>query len=219
MVPNTSVSGLRVGATAVTLTLFLLFSALTYLGNFHAAWLNVASLGMLLLPLIWAWRKGTWREMGFSRADLPAALRWGVGGGVLSSLVGVWVIGAVHVPENLALELAVAIPIWLLIASPFQEFFFRGWMQTRLAAVWGRWMGFALTLLCFTLWHYALPIFGPQSAFPMLTLRGIMGTVASGFVYGFVFLRTGSLVAPWLAHAIPGIVFVVIGTASFLTAL
>jgi len=43
------------------------------------------------------------------------------------------VIGFVALPErwlplNLGLELAVGVPLWLLVASPFQEFFFRGWL-------------------------------------------------------------------------------------------
>jgi membrane protease YdiL (CAAX protease family) len=201
---------------AISLLVFAVFSALTYLGNFNSSGLALASLGMLLLPIVWAWRTRAWVEMGFTKGNLRASLWWGMGGGVLSSVIGVLVIGKITVPADLAIQLAVAIPMWLLMASPFQEFFFRGWLQTRLQTSLGMWPGFLLALVCFTLWHYTLPIFGPQSTFPMLTWQGLLGTIASGLIYGYVLQRTQSLIAPWLAHAIPGIVFVLIGAATFI---
>lgn len=203
-------------AVVLSLLVYVVFCALTYLGNLGAAWLSVASLGMLLLPPLWAWRSNTWQEMGFTTNNAGPALLWGVGGGLLSSGVAVLVIGEIDVPTDLPLQLAVAIPMWLLLASPFQEFFFRGWLQSRLESALGAWPGLLAALACFTLWHFALPIFGPQSAFPMFTFRGILGTVISGFIYCYLFLRTRSLIAPSLAHALAGITFVVIGAATFL---
>lgn len=200
----------------VSLSVFAAFSILTYLGNFSPVWLSLAALGMLLLPVIWAWRRRAWVDMGFSLRNLASALWWGLGGGFLSTLVGLLVIGKIEIPDDLLAQLAVAIPMWLLMASPFQEFFFRGWLQSRLASALGMWPGLLLTLTCFTLWHFTLPIFGPQSTFPMFTVRGVVGTIASGFIYGYVFQRTQNIIAPWLAHAMSGIAFVIIGAATFI---
>lgn len=201
---------------ALSLLVFAAFWLLTYLGNVSDLWLGLASMGMLALPPLWAWRAGSWREMGFTAANLGPALLWGAGGGLLSAGIGVIVIGRVQIPADLPRQLAVAVPMWLLIASPFQEFFFRGWLQTRLETALEPWSGLLVALACFTLWHFALPIFGPQSAFPMFTLGGVLGAMASGFIYSYLFLRTRSLIAPTLAHAMAGIAFVVIGAASFL---
>jgi len=200
----------------LSLLVYLGFSGLTYLSNFNDLWLSLVTIGMLLLPPIWAWRIGNRKEMGFTTTNLRNALLWGLAGGLVSAGVGVLVIGKIEIPPDLPLQLAVAVPMWLLVASPFQEFFFRGWLQSRLEAAMGEWPGLLAALACFTLWHFTLPIFGPQSIFPMFTLQGILGTIASGLIYSYLFWRTRSLFAPSLAHALAGIAFVVIGAATFL---
>lgn len=204
---------------AVTLLAYLLFSILTYLARFSDLWLNVAVLGMLGMPVVWAWRTAAWAEMGFASVDIKTLLLWGGIGGALSALIGVVVIGEIAVPDDLCMQLLIAVPLMALMASPFQEFFFRGWLQSRFEAKFGPWAGLLLALILFTLWHFTLPIFGPFSAFPMTSLKGILGTVASGFIYCFLFMRTRNLIVVSVAHAIPLITFVVIGAASVLDAL
>jgi membrane protease YdiL (CAAX protease family) len=118
------------------------------------------------------------------------------------------------VPPDLGPELAVAIPIWLLLASPFQEFFFRGWLQPRCEQKLGQVTGLLAATAAFTIWHYCWPL-GATSSFPLYTLRGFIATFAAGLIYGYSFQRTRSIVAPWLAHALSGIMFVVMGAGSF----
>jgi membrane protease YdiL (CAAX protease family) len=110
--------------------------------------------------------------------------------------------------------------MWLLLASPFQEFFFRGWLQPRWVCALGRVPGLLLATVGFTGWHYLLPIFGEsaRSSFPLHTARGLAATFAAGLVYGVGFQRTGSIVTPWLAHALAGIMFVALGAGRFLPA-
>ncbi len=106
--------------------------------------------------------------------------------------------------------------MWLLFASPFQEFFFRGWLQPRYEQRLGERIGLFVATVGFTAWHYFLPIFGPsaQSTFPIYTLPGLAGTLAAGLIYGYGFQRTRNIVTPWLAHALTGIMFAAIGSAS-----
>ena len=43
-------------SVALSLLIYLVFCGLTYLGQINDLWLSVSSLGMLLLPIVWAWR-------------------------------------------------------------------------------------------------------------------------------------------------------------------
>ena len=168
----------------------------------------------IALPLAWGRMTGTWDFMGFTRRNTGRALRWGLAAGLATSLIGLIVVPERSVPPDLGLELAVAVPIWLLLASPFQEFFFRGWLQPRFEDRFGRWPGLFLATAAFTAWHYCWPL-ASQSSFPLYTLHGLVATFAAGLIYGYSFQRTGSIVAPWLAHALSGIMFVVMGAGSF----
>jgi membrane protease YdiL (CAAX protease family) len=110
--------------------------------------------------------------------------------------------------------------MWLLLASPFQEFFFRGWLQPRCECVLGRGWGLLAVTAGFTGWHCLLPIFGEsaRSSFPLYSLRGLVATFGAGLLYGYGFQRTGNVVTPWLAHALAGVMFVAIGSGSFIAA-
>jgi membrane protease YdiL (CAAX protease family) len=97
----------------------------------------------ILFPLIWAKKSGNWTAVGFSRQNLSTALAWGAAAGSLWAIYTYLFFGRDGaVPPLWGLQIAIAIPIWLLVMSPFQEFFFRGWLQPRLEAVAGRWRGF-----------------------------------------------------------------------------
>ena len=119
-------------------------------------------------------------------------------------------------PPLLGLQLAVGIPVWLLILSPFQELFFRGWMQPRFQEAVGRWRGLILTAVCFSVWHFFPPFEGtPGITLAVTSVGGALTTIGLGMVWGYVFQRTGNIVAPWLAHVLAGIATVLIGTMSF----
>ena len=190
------------------------FCALSLLSFSVPLALPLMVLSGIVLPLAWGRMTGTWEFMGFTRQNLGAAVRWGLAAGVATSLIGFVVVKERSVPPNLGLELAVGIPLWLLVASPFQEFFFRGWLQPRFEDRLGKWMGLLVATAAFTAWHYCWPL-AAQTSFPLHTLHGFVATCAAGLIYGYSFQRTGSIVAPWLAHAFSGITFVFIGAGSF----
>lgn len=100
------------------------------------------------------------------------------------------------------------------MASPFQEFLFRGWLQPRLSHVWGEWAGLLAANSLFTLWHYLAP-FLDETVVPLRKPSGFISTFAAGLVYGYLFQRTKSIVALWLAHVIAGIAFIVAGVMDF----
>jgi membrane protease YdiL (CAAX protease family) len=174
----------------------------------------------IAVPLVWAHSTGRWAEIGFTGRNLPGAVVWGIGIGLASCAIGFFTVSERSVTSNVGRELAVGIPMWLLLASPFQEFFFRGWLQPRWECILGKGWGLLAATAGFTGWHYLLPIFGEsaQSSFPLYSVRGLLATFSAGLLYGYGFQRTDNMVTPWLAHALAGIMFVTIGAGSFVSA-
>lgn len=189
---------------------FCAISATGRLGQWGISLMTMAGIGV---PLVWGWRTGRWHEMGFVRRLDATVIGWGVVAGIATAALGVLMIGTVAPPPDLAVELALGGTLWLLVVSPSQEFFFRGWLQTRLQGALGATGGLLLATLLFTLWHYIAPFTG--GAFPLEMPLGFVATFAAGLAYGYSFQRAGSIVTPWLAHAIAGIVFVIIGSMDF----
>lgn len=176
----------------------------------------VVSVG-IALPFVWGRFTGEWLLMGFSRRNLRGALLWGIGTGVVSSAVGLLILEERMAANNLLQQMLIGVPFWLLVISPFQEFFFRGWMQSGLGKVLGEWWGLIIANVCFTLWHYVSPI-ADAAPMPLGTMIGVGSTFIAGLAYGYGFMKSKSLVAPWLGHAISGIVFVMVGAMDFIQA-
>jgi membrane protease YdiL (CAAX protease family) len=135
-------------------------------------------------------------------------------GGLLTALIGIAVLPARSIPAQLGLQLAIGIPIWVFVASPFQEFFFRGWLQSRLENRLGNLWGLLLANTCFTIWHYFAP-FVRQTTVPLMTIMGALSTFGAGLVYAYVFQRTRNMIAPWLAHMLAGVAFILVGAMDF----
>jgi membrane protease YdiL (CAAX protease family) len=104
------------------------------------------------------------------------------------------------------------------VISPFQEFFFRGWLQSNLSHLLGKWSGLIIACLGFTLWHYLSPIVD-LAPFPLYTPAGLASTFLAGLTYGYVFSRSNNILSPWLGHAISGIMFIIIGATDFVQAI
>jgi membrane protease YdiL (CAAX protease family) len=172
----------------------------------------------LVFPLVWTGLAHDWRALGFSRRNLLSALAWGLVCGIGWS-VYTYVLFRQNrsLPPLWGLQVAIALPIWLLVMSPFQEFFFRGWLQPRLQAVTGKWVGLGITALAFALWHFAPQLEGtPTTTLPLGSLLGLGSIVLAGLLFGYVFQKTENIVAPWLAHAMGGIALVLIGEMTFI---
>jgi len=169
--------------------------------------------GGLLFPLIWGVFTKDWKTMGFTRRNIGPALVWGAGSGILLMIV-IWFTTEHKLAPFFGLQLIVGIPIWLLIMSPFQEFFFRGWLQPRFVKSLGLWPGLVLTSVGFAVWHLC-PAFEQAQIVPIMSVFGMTLTTVLGLVFGYVFRRTGNIVAPWLAHVLAGLTLVLSGAMTF----
>jgi membrane protease YdiL (CAAX protease family) len=172
----------------------------------------------IAVPFMWARLSGSGSVIGLRKDNLGVALAWGLGAGLLSSVIGLALLEDPGDPYDLPLQLLIGIPFWVLVIAPFQEFFFRGWMQSELGKALGEGWGLLLATAGFTLWHYLSPILD-LAPMPLGRGVGVASTFIVGLAYGYVFRRTGNLVSPWLAHAISGIIFTLVGAMDFLQAL
>lgn len=172
----------------------------------------------IVFPLVWARLTHSWEAMGFSRRNLGSALVWGVVAGVAWAVYTfIFFRQDRPLPPLWGLQVAIAFPVWLFVMSPFQEFFFRGWLQPRLQNATGKWLGLGITALAFTLWHFFPQLEGTATAtLPLSSALGLVSIVLAGLLFGYIFQRTENILAPWLAHAIGGIALVLIGEMSFL---
>jgi membrane protease YdiL (CAAX protease family) len=193
---------------------YVVFCGLSLLSQIVYPAFGLVVLMGLALPLAWGKYTGNWAEMGFTRHNLWPALWWGVAAGILTGIIGVAVLPQRSVPPMPGLQFAIGIPLWALIISPFQEFFFRGWLQPRFENTLGMWWGLLAATVGFTLWHYFAPFVG-RTPVPLDTPIGVLSTFAAGLVYGFAFQRTRNIITPWLAHVLTGIAFIAVGAMDF----
>jgi len=197
---------------------YVIFCGLSQLSRVVYPFFGLVVLMGIALPLVWGRLTGEWSLMGFSRRNLGESLLWGIGAGVVSGIIGLLILEERSVADNLLQQLLIGVPFWLLVISPFQEFFFRGWMQSGLGKVLGEWWGLIIANACFTLWHYVSPI-ADEAPMPLGTVIGGASTFVAGLAYGYAFMRSKSVVAPWLGHAISGVVFVMVGAMNFIQAM
>ncbi len=178
--------------------------------------LLTAALGVI------AWTAGaTLPDLGLGRADARAGLLYGAGafGIVLLVLVVAAAIpltnGFLHDSRaqidggRLLYELGV--PIVLLTAIP-EEFAFRGVLLGSALRLWGPRRASLITSALFGLWHIAPTlhtmsdnhVFRSEAASVAGQVLLVLGSIAVTFVAGLVFcwlrLRSGSLIAPIMAH-------------------
>jgi uncharacterized protein len=185
---------------------------------------NVLSVSLLTAALVLiAWSSGaTCADLGLSRADMSAGLRYGVGsfGVVLLVLLVAAVVPATNgflhdsraqiAGGRLLYQLGVSIV--LLTAIP-EEFAFRGVLLGSALRLWGPWRATLITSALFGLWHIAPTlhtmsdnhVFRSEAASVAGLVLLVVGSVAVTFIAGLVFcwlrLRSRSLIAPVMAHA------------------
>ncbi len=194
------------------------FSALSILSRVVQPVFFLVVVAGIAFPLIWARRTRDWGALGFTRQNLGPALAWGAAGGILG-LVYILVMARIDrypQPPLLGVQLAMGIPLAFLLMAPFQEFFFRGWLQPRFENALGRWIGLLVTAVAFALWHLLPPFEGsPSTTLSMTSPQSLLTTVGMGLLFGYIFRRTRSIFAPWLAHAVWIVALVVVGALTF----
>jgi membrane protease YdiL (CAAX protease family) len=198
---------------AEALIALFVFCGLSVLSRFAPAVFLLVVVSGIAFPLIWAKFTKDWAAIGFTRRNLGQALLWGLGTGLLLAVV-VWFTTEHKATSFFLLQLAVGIPIWILIMSPFQEFFFRGWLQPRFQDALGLWPGLIVASISFALWHLCPP-FEQAQIVPIMSVSGMLFTIGMGLLFGYIFQRTGNIVAPWLAHVLAGLTLVLSGAMTF----
>jgi membrane protease YdiL (CAAX protease family) len=114
--------------------------------------------------------------------------------------------------------------LWLVfgnvVNSSMEEGMFRGVMLTHFRTRFSPWQANFLQALLFGLWHFVWPLKmflqGRVTAATALGV-GLSYVVASGIIgllYGYMFLRTGNLWAPWIAHTLHNSTFNLVHTAT-----
>jgi membrane protease YdiL (CAAX protease family) len=201
----------------LALAIYLLFCGLSYFSEPDDALFALVTLIGIGFPLAYAKWTGNWAALGFRKTDIAPSIQWGILGGILSGLIGLAVLPSISVPSRLGLQLLIGVPMWALIASPFQEFFFRGYLQPIVQARFGDLRGLLLANLGFTLWHYCAPFSG--SPVPLNSVLGFVSTFLAGLAYAYVFYRTKHIIAPWLAHLLTGTIFIIVGAMDFASVL
>ena len=204
--------------TLVILTLFTVGRAFGVLGPpYVAVGLLTAALALI------AWRaRATLADLGIDRASAGAGFGYGAGAFVVVLLV---LLAAAAIPltngflhdsraqigaGRLCYELGVSIV--LLTAIP-EEFAFRGVLLGSALRLWSPRRASVITSLAFGLWHIAptLHTMADNHAVAGLAASGggrvllVLGSIAVTFIAGMAFcwlrLRSGSLIAPVIAHA------------------
>ncbi len=197
------------------LIVFVILYGLTALSRFF----QPASYAIYLLgiefPLVWAASTKEWATMGFTRRNWQSALRWGTLLGILLfvlSYSALWVTGTRLPDQILPKQLLIGIPLSFLVISPFQEFLFRGWLQPRFQNALGQVRGLIICSLSFAVWDALPPLrgtpIGTIAATMMLLLPLSFGF---GLAVGYLFHRTGNMLAPWLAHSLAALAVIAAG--------
>lgn len=175
----------------------------------HLAWNLMIGAGAALIG--W-WAAMGWDELGLARADLGAGLRWGLGA---LAVISVPLVAARLLPAGeewfadgradlgvggMLVRALVVIPVGTVLV---EELAFRGvlhgLLRRRLDVRPALLVGAAL----FGLWHLTPTLTGALDAGdPALgvTVGTVAATTVAGIGFGWLRVRSGSLLAPILAH-------------------
>ena len=205
----------------LTVGVLVVFSVARTLGLLGPPVVSIALLVAALALIAWSSR-ATLADLGLGRKDVPAGLLYGAGacGLVLLVLVVAAVIpatnGFLHDSRaqisggRLVYELGVSIVVFTAIP---EEFAFRGVLLGSGLRLWGPWRASLATSVLFGLWHIAPTLHtmsdnhvfrgasGSVGGQVLLVLGSIAVTFVAGLVFCWLRLRSGSLIAPVMAHA------------------
>ena len=137
-------------------------------------------------------RFGALRGLSLRRNAVPAVLEGAAGALVLVLVViGIWI----AMGKGLGLKIDGWGILGNLFSNAYEEVVFRGLLLGSLAYAFRRASpAVLLSALAFagTHWSYPLPLVG--------------ATAVAGLIFGVVYVRTGNLLAPWIAHQLADLV-------------
>ena len=213
-------AGLCFLLTVTVLVLFNVLRSLGLVGPPRYSWLPVIMFTAALALIAWT-TGATWADLGLERQYLRSGLLYGAG--VFGLVMLVLVVAAVIPATNGFLHdsraqisggrlgYEIGISILLLTAIP-EEFAFRGVLLGSGLRRWGPWRASLVTSVLFGLWHIAPSLHtmsdnhvfrGEASSVAgqvLLVLGAVVVTACAGMVFCWLRLRSGSLIAPILAH-------------------
>lgn len=215
-------------ATAAVLAAFNVARALGAFGRLA----DVVGLLVAVALVAWALRSGRTRsQLGLARDRVRSGLVWG--GAAFGVVLAVVVLAAVLPGSSgfldddrarislpaLLFELGVSI---LLLTVVPEELTFRGVLLGAGTEAWGRRRGMLASSALFGLWHVAPTLGTAQGNAQLgeaassgggkagLVVGAVLATFVAGMVFSWLRLRSGSVVAPMLAHlATNGVTLVV----------
>jgi membrane protease YdiL (CAAX protease family) len=181
-------------------------------------WLAVILFGFTF-PLAWSRRSRREQpEMDHAKGRC-ASIGWGASTGIAFSVYCVLSPGALDLypPPFLNYQLIMGALVFAAVLSPFQEIFFRSWLQPRLEDAVGPIGAATITSLLFMIWHW-LPPFSESGdvSLNLASVAGCFSTFMLGLSCGLAYLKTRRLMAPWLTHTIAGITITALGRITFL---
>ncbi len=180
------------------------------LGLGGAAWLGLKSnepTGVAATIMIWAiglalmiWAANRHKEVKSGRANLIA-----------SFLFLLLPVGIALVSGKLSLVI-VSTVIWQFVFSGFgEEFIYRGYIQSRLNQAYGRPLrvfgiqfgaGLVIASLLFGLLH-VFASYDPAVGFSSLAWGELWGNLLAGLFFGVIREKSGTILAPAIAHGLP----------------
>jgi membrane protease YdiL (CAAX protease family) len=147
-----------------------------------------------------------------------ASIGWGVSTGIAFSVYCTLSPGALDLypPPFLHLQLIVGTLVFASVLSPFQEIFFRAWLQPKLEEMGGPVSAATITSLLFTIWHWLPPFWeSGDVSMDLASVAGSISTFILGLSCSFAYLKTRRLMAPWLTHTIAGVTITTLGRITF----
>lgn len=160
-------------------------------------------------------------DLGLERATLRDGLRWGA---LAFALVLTVIVVAALVPatSDFLHDARAEVPWWRLLIDVIvgiglltvvpEELMFRGVLQGTAIRRWGSLRGLMVASVLFGLWHVfpTLSTAGGNSGLTGadstllgrigLVIGAVVATTAAGAIFGWLRLRSGSIVAPMIAH-------------------
>lgn len=102
--------------------------------------------------------------------------------------------------------LAVISLITLLTASVLEEVFYRGWLQTRVETLLGRWPAIAVSSVLFAAMHVPSHVSAGAVGVGLATIVAVQGTF--GLLQGYLWSRYRNLWAPIAIHVVINLIYV-----------